>query len=578
VLKGQLPPRPALDTYLIERYREFVSGLLDVTDNLVHGEVAHPPDVVRHDDDDAYLVVAADKGTAHLSDTANSVSAQYGFWLGDAFASGGSNGYDHKREGITARGAWECIRHHFRNLGVDVQTQPFTCAGIGDMAGDVFGNGMLRSKAIRLVAAFNHQHLFLDPSPDAEKSFAERQRLFNLPRSTWKDYDAAAISEGGGIFERAAKEVPLSPQARALLGLDDATPSGEEVVRAILAAPVDLLYNGGIGTYVKASTEEDVDVGDRTNDRVRIDASAVRARVVGEGGNLGLTQRARLEFWSKGGHINTDAIDNSGGVDMSDHEVNIKILLDVLLRAGQLESRAARNDLLRSMTDDVSELVLADNQQQALALTLDGLRSAAAYDSYVAFVQELAAAGLIHRDDDAVPSRDELASDPARGRGLPRPLLCVLMGHVKNWAYARVLKTGLPDDPANRHFLVSYFPALIRQRFDGQIDRHPLRREIIATGAVNYVVNKAGIRLLWALAGGSDGDLGAVMQAYLNVDAGAEAPAVRARLLAAGMAPAKEYEALLAVESLLEQGVRDVLAGSPPDLKTLLKRTPQPTS
>jgi glutamate dehydrogenase len=263
---------------------------------------------------------------------------------------------------------------------------------------------------------------------------------------------------------------------------------------------------------------------------------------------------------------------------MSDHEVNIKILLDVLLRAGQLESRAARNDVLRSMTDDVSDLVLTDNEQQALALTLDGLRSAAAYDSYVAFVQELAAAGLIHRDDDAVPTRDELIGNPARGRGLPRPLLCVLMGHVKNWAYARVLKTGLPDDPANRHFLASYFPALIRERFDGQLDRHPLRREIIATGAVNYVVNKAGIRLLWALAGGSDGDLGAVMQAYLNVDAGSAAPAVRARLLAAGAAPAREYEALLAVESFLEQAVRDVLAGGTPDLKSLLKRRLEPGS
>jgi len=577
VLKGQLPPRPALDTYLIERYREFVSGLLDVTDNLVQGEVAHPPDVVRHDDDDAYLVVAADKGTAHLSDTANSVSAQYGFWLGDAFASGGSNGYDHKREGITARGAWECIRHHFRNLGIDVQSQPFTCAGIGDMAGDVFGNGMLRSKAIKLVAAFNHQHIFLDPAPDPEKSFAERARLFALPRSSWKDYDPAAISEGGGVFDRAAKEVPLSPQARTILGLDDAAPSGEEVVRAILSAQVDLLYNGGIGTYVKASTEEDADVGDRANDRVRVDATAVRARVIGEGGNLGLTQRARLELWQRGSNLNTDAIDNSGGVDMSDHEVNIKILLDLLLRAGQLESRTARNDLLRAMTDDVSELVLADNEQQALALTLDGLRSAAAYDSYVAFVQELAVAGLIHRDDDAVPSRDELMADPARGRGLPRPLLCVLMGHVKNWAYARVLKTGLPDAPANRHFLASYFPGLIRQRFDGQLDRHPLRREIIATGAVNYVVNKAGIRLLWALAGGADGDIGAVMQAYLNVDAGADAPTVRGRLQSAGLTPPKEHEALLAVESQIEQAVRDVLAGGTPELEALLRRSPQPT-
>ena len=321
-----------------------------------------------------YLVVAADKGTAHLSDTANSVSAQYGFWLGDAFASGGSNGYDHKREGITARGAWECVRHHFRNLGVDVQTQPFTCVGIGDMAGDVFGNGMLRSRTTRLVAAFNHQHLFLDPTPDPEKSFAERARLFALPRSSWKDYDTAAISDGGGIFERAAKEVPLSPQARTLLGLEDEAPSGEEVMRAILSAQVDLLYNGGIGTYVKASTEEDADVGDRANDRVRVDATAVRARVVGEGGNLGLTQRARLEFWQRGGNLNTDAIDNSGGVDMSDHEVNIKILLDVLLRAGQLESRTDRNDA--AARDDRRRVRAGAGRQPAAGAGADARRPA----------------------------------------------------------------------------------------------------------------------------------------------------------------------------------------------------------
>jgi len=577
VLKGQLPPRPALDTYLIERYREFVAGLLDVTDNLVQGEVAHPPDVVRHDDDDAYLVVAADKGTAHLSDTANSVSAQYGFWLGDAFASGGSNGYDHKREGITARGAWECVRHHFRNLGVDVQTQPFTCVGIGDMAGDVFGNGMLRSRTTRLVAAFNHQHLFLDPSPDPEKSFAERQRLFNLPRSSWKDYDPAAISAGGGIFERAAKEVPLSAEARAALGIDDAAPSGEEVVRAILSAKVDLLYNGGIGTYIKATTEEDADVGDRANDRVRVDATVVRARVIGEGGNLGLTQRGRLEFWRRGGHVNTDAIDNSGGVDMSDHEVNIKILLDVLLRGGQLESRAARNELLQAMTDDVSELVLADNEQQALALTLDGLRSAAAYETYVTFVQELLAAGVVHRDDDAVPSRDELLADPGRSRGLPRPLLCVLMGHVKNWAYARVLKSGLPDAPVNRHFLVGYFPPRIRERFESQVDRHPLRREIVATAAVNYVINKAGIRLLWSLAPGADGDIGTAMQAWLDVDRETGAPAARDQIVGSGLAPAKEYEALLGVEGQIEQAVRDAV-GQGPAAKATPRHTPQPAA
>jgi glutamate dehydrogenase len=572
VLKGQLPARPALDTYLVERYREFVSGLLDVTDNLVKGEVAHPPEVVRHDDDDPYLVVAADKGTAHLSDTANQVSAQYGFWLGDAFASGGSNGYDHKKEGITARGAWECIRHHFRNLGLDVQKERFTCVGIGDMSGDVFGNGMLLSPAIALVAAFNHQHIFIDPNPDLEASFAERRRLFGLQRSSWADYDASTISPGGGIFERSAKEVPLSPEARAVLGIEDAAPSGEEVIRAILTARVDLLYNGGIGTYVKASTEEHAEVGDRTNDRVRIDAAAVRARVIGEGGNLGLTQRARLEYWQKGGLVNTDAIDNSGGVDMSDHEVNIKILLDVLLREGLIGSRQERNAILREMSDDVSTLVLVDNEQQALALTLDGLRSAAAYEDYVGFVDGLLAAGIVDRADDAVPTREELLASPSRDRGLPRPLLCVLMGHVKTWAFFNVLKTGLPDQAENQSFLQAYFPTRLQRDFGPHLSKHPLRREIVATAAVNYVVNKAGVRFLWALLGGEK-DVAAVMQAYLDLDRGADANAARERILESGLTPQKEYEALLAIERSLEDATRTVLGGKKVDAAKMLKKS-----
>jgi glutamate dehydrogenase len=310
VLKGALPPRPALDAYLVDRYREFISGLLDVTDNIVNGKVVHPPEVVLHDVDDPYLVVAADKGTAHLSDTANAVSKHYGFWLGDAFASGGSVGYDHKKVGITARGAWECIQHHFANAGIDVAKKPFTTVGIGDMAGDVFGNGMLLSRKTRLLAAFNHVHIFLDPDPDTEKSFAERERLFHLPRSTWRDYQASLISKGGGIFDRSAKSIPVSAEAKALLGIQADKVSGEEMIRRILTAPVDLLYNGGIGTYVKASSEEHVAVGDRTNDRVRVDASDLRARVVGEGGNLGFTQRGGSSI-AKGGHL-TDAIDNSG--------------------------------------------------------------------------------------------------------------------------------------------------------------------------------------------------------------------------------------------------------------------------
>jgi glutamate dehydrogenase len=554
VLKGQLPPRPALDAYLVDRYREFVSGLLDLTDNMVGGAVVHPPEVVRHDDDDPYLVVAADKGTAHLSDTANQVSAQYGFWLGDAFASGGSHGYDHKKEAITARGAWECIRHHFQTLGVDVDTQAFTVAGIGDMAGDVFGNGMLRSRAMRLVAAFNHQHIFIDPNPDAERSFAERQRLFQLPRSTWADYDASVISAGGGVFERSAKAIQLGAEARALLGIEHAGPSGEEVIRHMLTAKVDLLYNGGIGTYIKASTEENAEVSDRSTDRVRVDAAAVRARVIGEGGNLGLTQRGRLEYWSAGGLLNTDAIDNSGGVDMSDHEVNIKILLDVLLRDGLIKTRTDRNQILLDMTDEVSELVLADNRQQALALTLDGLRSAAAYEDYAAFVDELVDSGIVNRADDAVPTKEELLSSPARARGLPRPLLAVLMGHVKNWARASVLKTPFPDSEAGRPFLDAYFPKQLRIRFPEAFVKHPLRREIIATAAINHLVNKAGIRFIFRARSSTGLDLGAVVQTYLELD---RASATRAAggLQPSGLAPKEQYEALLQIEGTLMQAV-----------------------
>ncbi|HYK88454.1 MAG TPA: NAD-glutamate dehydrogenase domain-containing protein, partial [Acidobacteriota bacterium] len=405
VLKGNVPARPALDAYLVDRYREFVSGLLDVTDNILDRKILHPPEVIRHDEDDPYLVVAADKGTAHLSDTANSVSAQYGFWLGDAFASGGSVGYDHKKVGITARGAWECIKHHFRNLGMDIQKEPFTVCGIGDMAGDVFGNAMILSQTTNLVAAFNHAHIFIDPNPDPQKSYEERRRLFLLPRSGWRDYNQSVISRGGGIFDRSAKAIPVSPEMQAVLDIKADSASGEEVIRHILKARVDLLYNGGIGTYVKASTEEDIDVGDRANDRVRVNAADVRARVVGEGGNLGFTQKGRIEYWIQGGMINTDALDNSGGVDMSDHEVNIKILLDILVKNGTIRGKEERNSILAEMTEEVASLVLADNDNQSCALTLDALRSAARYDEFVGMVENMAASGFINRQDESIPTR-----------------------------------------------------------------------------------------------------------------------------------------------------------------------------
>ncbi len=571
VLKGELPPRPALDAYLVDRYREYISGLLDVTDNLVNGEVVHPPEVVRHDDDDPYLVVAADKGTAHLSDTANQVSTQYGFWLGDAFASGGSNGYDHKKEGITARGAWECIRHHFRNLGVDVQTQPFTMAGIGDMSGDVFGNGALRSRTTKLVAAFNHLHIFIDPNPDPEKSFAERERMFELPRSTWKDYNASLISQGGGIFDRSAKSIPLSPEARSLLEIEDEAASGEEVIRHILRARVDLLYNGGIGTYIKSASEEDAEVGDRANDRVRVDASEVRARVIGEGGNLGMTQRARLEYWLKGGLLNTDAIDNSGGVDMSDHEVNIKILLDLLVRDGLVKSRAERNHILAEMTDEVSSLVLADNDGQALALTLDGLRSAAAYDEFVAFVEDLIANGIVNRQDDAVPTREELSNSPAKARGLPLPLLAVLLGHTKNWAFTRALASPVVDSEAARPFLDLYFPKRLRDSFAAQFPKHALRKEIIATGAINYVINHAGMTFLGRVSAQTKREVGDIIEAYLVADRDSGAPELREKVLAANLPPAQEYEKLLQIEDALEQAATGLLGGKKVDVKKALK-------
>jgi glutamate dehydrogenase len=573
VLKGEVPPRPALDEYLVDRYREFVSGLLDVTDNRADGEVLHPPEVVRLDGDDPYLVVAADKGTAHLSDTANRVSAQYGFWLGDAFASGGSVGYDHKKMGITARGAWECVKHHFRNLGLDIQKEPFTVAGVGDMSGDVFGNGVLLSRATKLVAAFDHRHIFLDPDPDPAVSYRERERLFGLARSSWRDYSPGLLSRGGGIYDRSAKAIPLSPEARRLLEVESESPSGEEVIRKILTAPVDLLYNGGIGTYVKAGAEEHAAVGDRANDRVRVDGREVRARVVGEGGNLGFTQKGRLEYWAAGGRLNTDAVDNSGGVDTSDHEVNIKILLDMLVKRGLVKGRAERNRILAEMTDEVAALVLADNAGQALALSLDGHRSASRYEEFVALVDDMAGAGLLNRADESVPGREELVASPHRDRGLPRPLLCVLLGYSKMSAFQLLLETDFPDGAAGRPFLDGYFPRLLRERFAEHFHDHVLRREIVATGAVNYMVNRGGTLLLPRLEQGARHGLGEAVTAWIEVDREAEAQAVRDALLASSRPAAEEQAALLEIEDALEAAAAGRLEGKRASARKALGET-----
>jgi glutamate dehydrogenase len=556
VLKGKLPAALALDACLADRYSEYITGLLDVTDNILDNSIIHPPEVVRHDEDDPYLVVAADKGTSHLSDTANNISFQYGYWLGDAFASGGCTGYDHKNIGITARGAWECIKHHFRNLGTDIQKQPFTVCGIGDMSGDVFGNGMLQSKTTKLVAAFNHIHIFLDPDPDPVKSYQERERLFRLPRSSWRDYDLSAIGKGGGIFDRSAKSITLTPQIKSLLDLDVESASGEELIRRILKAQVDLLYNGGIGTYVKAASESDSDVGDRTNDPVRINAAEVRAKVAGEGGNRGFTQKGRVEYWTHGGMINTDAIDNSGGVDTSDHEVNIKILLDLLLKKGIIKNRDERNRILSDMTEEVAELVLTDNVNQSRALTLDGMRSAVCYEEFVDLIDEMKRNGIIDRFNPEIPGRMELLHSEQKWRGLPRPMLADVMGFTKMWGYELLIHTNLPDSAIAKTFLDAYFPSRLRERFSLYFMEHPLHREIIATSVVNYVVNNGGIALLPKLFRASNAYPGKAFGAYLAADAQLNGTVQRQRILENGLSADAEHRALLELENALESACR----------------------
>ncbi len=489
----RLPPGPreAIQAEGIACYQTFIRGLLDVTDNIVNGRIAPPANVVRRDPDDAYLVVAADKGTATFSDIANSISGEYGFWLGDAFASGGSAGYDHKGMGITARGGWECVKRHFREIGVDIQSQEFTASGIGDMAGDVFGNGMLLSPHMRLQAAFNHLHIFLDPAPDAAASFAERQRLFALPRSTWEDYDRKKISRGGGIYPRSAKSISLSPAAQSMLGLSAASATPNEVIRAILKMPVDLLWNGGIGTYVKASDETNNDVGDRTNDGVRINGSELRAKVIGEGGNLGFSQRGRVEYALNGGRINTDFIDNSAGVNTSDVEVNIKILLNPLMQTGKLTQKD-RDKLLARMTNEVAALVLRNNYLQSQALSTLEMQSAARLAEYVHLIRSLERSGELNRALEFLPTDEELVERRKRGVGLSRPELSVVLSYSKIWLSNHLLASDVPEDPYLSNELDRYFPAPVQERFPRAIPRHRLKREIITTATTNSLINRMG--------------------------------------------------------------------------------------
>jgi glutamate dehydrogenase len=476
----------------VECYKILMRGLLDLTDNLKGSEVVPPPDVVRRDDDDPYLVVAADKGTASFSDIANGVAAEYGFWLDDAFASGGSSGYDHKRMAITSRGAWESVKRHFRELGKDVQSEDFTVVGVGDMSGDVFGNGMLMSPHICLLGAFNHQHVFIDPDPDPARSFEERRRLFNLPRSTWADYDATLISEGGGVFERSAKSIPVSPRMAQLFGIAEEQVSPAELIQALLKAGVELLWFGGIGTYVKARTESHADVGDRANDALRIDAADIRARVIGEGANLGMTQRSRIEYALRGGRLNTDFIDNSGGVDCSDHEVNIKILLGEVERSGKL-TRPKRDELLRGMTDEVAGLVLRDNYLQNQALSVTQLVSPHLLERFARFIRGLERGGRLDRTIEFLPDDEAIAARGKQGLGLTRPELCVLLSYAKMALYEEILPSDLPDAPFMQEDLKLYFPTPLQKSYAKAIGKHRLSREIIATAVTNSVVNRAGI-------------------------------------------------------------------------------------
>jgi glutamate dehydrogenase len=547
-----------------EKYRILIKGMLDITDNLIEDRVVQPKQCLCYDEEDPYLVVAPDKGTAHLSDTANAIARQYNFWLGDAFASGGSLGYDHKKEGITAKGTWECTKRHFWEMGHDLEKTGITVIGIGDMSGDVFGNGLLLSKKIRLLAAFNHIHIFLDPSPDPTRSWKERQRLFHLPNSTWEDYNPKLISPGGGVFKREAKEIKLSPQLKALLKTDKKAVDGEELIRLILTMEADLLWNGGIGTYIKSSLESNLDVGDRDNDNVRVDASQLQVRVIAEGGNLGLTQRGRIEYALKGGRINTDALDNSGGVDLSDHEVNLKILFNLLLKKGQI-TQAERNKLLRDITREVVSLVIRHNYDQSLAVSLDRIRSEERLDDFISAIDFLENSGILHRKEDFLPSDKELISRKQSYAGLTRPELALLLAHMKIKAVHELLNSNLIKEGYLKKYLLSYFPTLIQKNFGKFIPLHPLREPIIATQLTNKVINQTGITFLTEMMEDTQQSIPQIMRAYLiaNDILGADNYRQDLHQLTYTLESSVQYQAFLAIEETLAKWVRWLLAFAP---------------
>ena len=513
VLKRAPEDREALRDEVQRQYVTFIRALLDVTDNIVGGQIVPPADVVRHDPDDPYLVVAADKGTATFSDTANGVAIEHGFWLGDAFASGGSKGYDHKKLGITARGAWVAVQQHFTELGVDIQTEPVQVVGIGDMSGDVFGNGMLLSKAIKLVAAFDHRDIFLDPDPDPAVAWDERKRMFELPRSSWRDYDTSLISEGGGVFSRDLKSIPISDQVRQLLRIDDTELSPAALMQTILRAPVDLFWAGGIGTYIKSSTETHDDAGDRQNDDIRVDADQLRVRVIGEGANLSITQAGRIQYARRGGRINMDAVDNVAGVDSSDHEVNVKILLARAVENGTIDEDG-RVALLEEVTDDVVAHVLQDVKRQAQRLSLELARAPQAMYAYERLMSQLEERGILHRGVEFLPETASMRERADMGAGLTRPELAVLLAYAKRVLTARILESDLPDDPSIQPVLTTYFPPLLVERFGDLLDGHRLRRELLATIVANDLANRMGVTFAFEAARSTNRSVADVAAAY----------------------------------------------------------------
>ncbi len=577
VLKRQIADPKALKEEVTREYVRFMHGLLDLTDNLIDNTVAHPDHVVVHDEDDPYLVVAADKGTATFSDTANGVASEYGFWLGDAFASGGSAGYDHKALGITARGAWESIKRHFREIGTDVMNEPFTVVGIGDMSGDVFGNGMLYSDQICLVAAFDHRHVFLDPTPNPAIGFAERKRLFELSASSWDDYDRSRISSGGGVWARTLKSVPVAPEARLALGIEQEELEPNELIGAILRAPVDLLYNGGIGTYVKASTESHADAGDRVNDGLRVDAAELRCRVVAEGGNLGLTQRGRVEFALGGGRINTDFIDNSGGVDCSDHEVNLKILFGIAAQRGEL-SLEQRNELLHEVEPDVVRHVLYDNFLQAQVLSQEAELSLGRMEAFEDLMQGLETQALLDRSLEALPGGEDMAERRRAGRGMVRPELAVLLAYAKQSLTDSLLSSSLPDSQYLEQDLRSYFPPKVVERFGHVLADHPLRRELIATLVANDVVNSQGITFVSRVVAETGAEAADVVRAYRiarDVTGAVERWAAIEELVGA-LEPAILDELMAGVDRLVEVTARWYLQHSPGQLGRAIEAHREP--